>query len=337
MHGMDLRLPAINGPTDIPDLRDWLLRQYAPTGALRQLDGRWIETNTRNAAMWWVEPEACDVLDVSAPTWPADHLLSYQDPVTISGLAVFARDIEGHDASPNNEGVVVRVSALLWGPSMLPPTHGYPKGRPGTSVAMFRRLDLGEGLNSNELRLAGPQLGALVEVHGDPMLLNVPQMANGVLWAYLGRTDWTYGAGSDVMMPDNPYGTSEVTAASMAEDRRLLASLWQLTRTPVVRNTEHHLPRAAARRVERSGGDPKVRVLTLGGARPASTPGEHTTREWQHRWVVRPHWRRQPYGPGRTQHRTILVGPYMKGPDDKPFLGADRVYRIVAPRKDEQC
>ena len=87
-------LPRVVGPTDLPDLRQWLVSQYRPGGPLRILDGRWIESVVGGAAMWWVEPEACDVLAASSPSWPADQPLTLTDAVTPSGLAAFVcRDL----------------------------------------------------------------------------------------------------------------------------------------------------------------------------------------------------------------------------------------------------
>jgi len=41
--------------------------------------------------------------------------------------------------------------------------------------------------------------------------------------------------------------------------------------------------------------------------------------EWQRRWMVRGHWRLQPYGPKHSLRRMRWIDPYVKGPEDKPF------------------
>lgn len=318
--------PFVEGPLDLPNLRDWIAREWAEDRQLSKLDGRWVRSVVAKAALWWVTEEACELLTVSAPTWPAEHALTREDPVMPTGLAVFAQDFEGTDASPEYPDTRVLVSAIMWGPAILPPVPGYPTGRRGMSVAMFRRLDLGVGLTPHELEVAGPQIAA----HG------VEGNVTGHMFVYLGRTDWVFGTGAEVMVPDNPYGESASTAASMAEDRRLLGSLWALTRTPVMVTRVQHLPRASSRRVVRAGGSPEVRVLTLGGTRtsaPTDAPGvAGTGRAWSHRWIVRPHWVRQRYGPGLASTRTILRGPFEKGPADKPLIGGERVFKIVGPR-----
>lgn len=51
---------------------------------------------------------------------------------------------------------------------------------------------------------------------------------------------------------------------------------------------------------------------------------EHT---YQHRWIVRGHWRNQPHGPGRAERRRVYIAPYVKGPDGAPLLQHEKVYR----------
>ena len=43
-----------------------------------------------------------------------------------------------------------------------------------------------------------------------------------------------------------------------------------------------------------------------------------TEREYQCRWVVRGHWRKQWY-PSLKTHQPKWIGAYIKGPDDKPL------------------
>jgi hypothetical protein len=54
----------------------------------------------------------------------------------------------------------------------------------------------------------------------------------------------------------------------------------------------------------------------------------HQAREWQHQWVVKGHWRSQPYGEGRKLRRPVYIHPHIKGPEDKPLLDNKKVYRL---------
>lgn len=72
---------------------------------------------------------------------------------------------------------------------------------------------------------------------------------------------------------------------------------------------------------------PEVRVITL--RRRADTPaGGQAEREWRHRWIVRGHWRMQPWGPKRSRVRPVWIEPHIKGPEGAPMLGGDKVYHL---------
>jgi len=53
--------------------------------------------------------------------------------------------------------------------------------------------------------------------------------------------------------------------------------------------------------------------------------------EWSHRWIVRGHWRWQPYKDeqGKTLRKRIWIAPFMKGPEDKPLVVTDKIYALT--------
>lgn len=66
-----------------------------------------------------------------------------------------------------------------------------------------------------------------------------------------------------------------------------------------------------------------VSILSARSTGRAGAPnGEHHR---NHRWIVSGHYRNQPYGPGRKQHKTIWIAPYIAGPEDKPLIIRDKV------------
>jgi len=86
---------------------------------------------------------------------------------------------------------------------------------------------------------------------------------------------------------------------------------------------ERRHPRPAARTVSSS-----VRVVRLRRVhRPDRDLDEPQAVDWSHRWMVSGHWRAQWY-PSLNDHRLIYVNPYVKGPDDKPFVVKDVVFRV---------
>jgi hypothetical protein len=52
-------------------------------------------------------------------------------------------------------------------------------------------------------------------------------------------------------------------------------------------------------------------------------------REW-----VGGHWKRQAYGPGRSQRRLTYVAAYLRGPDNKPIRASSTV-RVLGSAKPE--
>lgn len=86
--------------------------------------------------------------------------------------------------------------------------------------------------------------------------------------------------------------------------------------------------RAARRRMAREGREPApVRVISLRGG--SAHGGGDGSRAYVHRWMVRGHWRRQWY-PSIGQHRPRWISPFIKGPDDAPLLGGEKVYSVQA-------
>jgi hypothetical protein len=85
---------------------------------------------------------------------------------------------------------------------------------------------------------------------------------------------------------------------------------------------ERHLRKRAMRELELDTA-PTVRVVSLRHTeRPSAGDGGHRDVDWSCRWIVKPHWRQQPYKDGR---RRILIAAYEKGPADKPLRLPDRV------------
>lgn len=76
-----------------------------------------------------------------------------------------------------------------------------------------------------------------------------------------------------------------------------------------------------------------IRVISLRKREYQHDPDaeyESTThRELSCRFGVEGHWRNQAHGPGFSQRRLTWIGPYIKGPDDKPFRApVKKVYRV---------
>lgn len=112
-----------------------------------------------------------------------------------------------------------------------------------------------------------------------------------------------------------------------ADRSDMFRALCFLLRQRVV-ETETVMPdRAARRRAQRDGKEPPpVRVISIRGAAVSGGTGDGQ-REWKHRWIVRGHWRRQWYRSIQA-HRPVWIHPFVKGPDDAPLLGGEKVYSV---------
>lgn len=72
---------------------------------------------------------------------------------------------------------------------------------------------------------------------------------------------------------------------------------------------------------------PDVRVVALRAGTNHARAYSGTNREYRHRWMVRGHWRNQPYlKDGETAYRRAWIAPYLKGPSGAPLLTSPKVY-----------
>lgn len=94
---------------------------------------------------------------------------------------------------------------------------------------------------------------------------------------------------------------------------------------------EAHLPhnKAQIRRIRKEFGEiPDVRIVTL-RKKEHNQSGDNGSVDWQHQWIVSGHWRKQWY-PSTESHKPLYIQPYLKGPEDKPFMPIRKViYKVV--------
>jgi hypothetical protein len=115
-------------------------------------------------------------------------------------------------------------------------------------------------------------------------------------------------------------------AGSVARMGCVVRAAWLLMQQPLASITTATPRKADTRRMKRHRVDPKtVRVVSLRRrTQPSADAGDGTGRTYDHRWVVRGHWRKQWY-PSRNDHLPIWISPHVKGPDGAPLLTGEKV------------
>lgn len=106
----------------------------------------------------------------------------------------------------------------------------------------------------------------------------------------------------------------------------LLGACWHLMSMPNVATTrtiETKPERATALGTAPSATSPTVQLVDVRPLKHVTEKGD-STREYKHRWIVRGHWRNQPYD-GGLDHKIIWIPSHIKGPAGAPFVRAEKV------------
>lgn len=183
----------------------------------------------------------------------------------------------------------------------------------------------------------------------DGLLYRMTQPLRGLIWGAAEGGEHLVGPlvhdREGVAMAANAYTPHSMTRPDLSDpntrDRltvmQLAAAFASLVTQPGVTATSTHRTPSAPGVKSKKGRTPKrvkqpdVRLIDL---RPGT---EHAaaydraagrTREWRHRWMVRGHWRNQPYPSlGKGVTRRTWIAPYLKGPDGAPLLTTPKVHR----------
>lgn len=112
----------------------------------------------------------------------------------------------------------------------------------------------------------------------------------------------------------------DLTGSGLERFCAIVRVTWAMAQEKITSAPLERLPRPERRRAERTGLIPDVVVIRLRHASSKKKEdGEPSSIEYSHRWAVRPHWRNQ-YYPSENRHKPKLIGMYIKGPEDKPFV-----------------
>lgn len=277
---------------------------------------RWYHERLPDAQLIHVTPEMTDFICAAAEHVPHNMALTLADAPAPAGLVVFARPVLGTDAGPERTGEQVRVDGVFWASVTLPARDIPWYDEQSTNLLIH-------GVSIASFRMIAPE-------HED-VIAQAFHIAEP-MWVPLGRSDWPWGD----EMGDKPSlhlpHESDLQWESMQEDRRLLAALWATLNQKRLISTEEVRPGPNTRkRLERRGHGNRDETVQIVHLRRTEYQTVERTDHGRHvgvRFVVRPHYRRQPYGPGRSLRRIVLVPAHWRGPDDAPVSHAERVWEV---------
>jgi len=117
----------------------------------------------------------------------------------------------------------------------------------------------------------------------------------------------------------------EQLVSSKPSEIKFIFALMLLMQQRILAARAETTDRAQRRRSEKAGRpDHHCKVITLRRyAERAPTEAEERDVDWAWQWMVRGHWRNQPYGPGQGLRRPIWIEPFTKGPPGAPFRDDD--------------
>lgn len=280
-----------------------------------------LQRTARAAYAYRVTPDMCDLITFAAAGLEDEDTWDFSLAPTGCGFVRFDKPLR----IQNVQGNTYLLNWLVWGQTST------PDGRTGTGLWQFNdgatdpddlhRLFWGRGVEEG-----------FTEESMDRLRRSI------------GR--WN-AIGADMVQHGRPLGPSELepTPGQIAEHikdggefgstfkatnvLRLVHALW-LMLNQTVTHVEDEVPdRAARRRAERMRIPPQVTVIRLRREVSAqSRPEGESHIEWQHRWIVRGHWRWQAYGPNRSERRRIWIHPFVKGPEGAPLKQSEKVYSL---------
>lgn len=290
-HGFELEQQDDHAPDD-----------RMPDGYLYTIQRETLE----QAEPVWVSPDVTEMIDVARETFEPEALLP-TDPFTMAGFALLSRAILLDDNPLNksdnpNDHLQIPVRAIAW----LPMHDGtYERGCFWISFYTSAEDDItvGRGVDTRNLS----PLARLTLVH---------------------QFQWSWHEKPWENWPAVWKDTPELLHARGMQQLKLVQVMWRLGSQLVP--VREKAARPDRRDAKRHGLDrDKVTVIKLRREREPSYVGEPTDEGYyDHRFVVRGHWRNQWYAT-IEQHRQIWINPYVKGPEGTELRLTTRAFEFT--------
>lgn len=270
-----------------------------------------------------------------ADTIPDDYLVDKESMPAPFGVLVLDTPIEVVDVS----GDMYRIDTIVWA-----------TGEDGWTVMQFtdkfdcpttREQFAERGWDRDIARKT--MLGFLVSNYNDPVVSAEKFLADAPQELSLGAVS--------PMTVDKDSMTDNTRLAIMSSlwIKRFTVAAWAVMHGKIGRPRRGVPSRQQRKKIKAAGlewGD--IRVVQLRGVTYTGPEREtvgHNV-EWTHRWMVKGFWRWQWYpqtkeareagtaalcahcGKEGGQHKRIFIDPYVKGPEDLPYLAKDVVYAV---------
>lgn len=295
-----------------------------------------MRRHVQTAYAFHVTADMCDLL-----TWAADGLENDDKwdrslAPTGCGIVHFDKPIVIGGAEDDPEAIMT-CHWMIWGPG-----EASPDGRPRTILwwidddkeshfrQLLKSLNNSDDYDQNRMRSEidstmgnwsalmgwdsfpdGMALGdPVIPMEGSSDLFNSMKKRVGIEWAV-----------PEAAVP------GAIERLWQTNDARITHALWLLLQQTVVTQDIDNLDRATRRRATRKRIPPRVTVIKLRRSNEGREHGESEV-EWQHRWIVRGHWRWQACGPNYSERRRIWISPFIKGPEDAPLKQSEKVYSL---------
>lgn len=300
---------AEHGSADYTNMINLGRQQIRPNGPASAVGPRLAADEVArltNADLWYIDPGLCDLVQTAHHTMPRFAPIPPDLP-SRSGFAVFAAPI----ATRNPEDL----------------------------TAFAKSFGLGDNTEIRRLIDAPIQIAA---VSWGPCPYRAKMAPAGAVWMSFYSVNRIPDGSRPPLLVDNeaivpwtPDGADpgDWLLTSDGNDTHgwaqlVFAAFRLATQGGLVEEHVERPPRPERRRTQRAGlPERDVRIVRLRRTSRSEdgVGGSSSNRTYHHRWVVRGHWRNQPWGQGRQLRRPMWILPHVKGPEGAPLIGGERV------------
>lgn len=274
----------------------------------------------------WLDNDTTDVIEASATDLPMPDPITAVD-LPADGVVMFARAI--HDLTEKvpraDKRCPVMIAGLAW-------TKG--RARLEGTDDLYDFLMIAPLVTTRHLAIVSPSErgGHLSDAEADEnyriltsqfgrLMFAAPvSRTNAPTYQAWNRKYWTH-PGSHLVRLWATLGAWLHTGVHASTDRANRSSQKRYTRAV----------KKAARSVDDIPTVTHVRLRRIIEDKtwdPDAPPPEHSGRTYSHRWIVRQHIRNQAVGKGRSERAPRVIGPYEKGPKDKPLIIKKQIWLV---------